>query len=71
MGVAPAAGVHSAGDRRRYGGRGHLERPGRGRGTLIRHAGDDQLQTGAVGALVIAVVEPSRFTGLVSGAGRP
>jgi len=41
------------------------------RGTLIRHAGRDEPETGAVDALVIAVVEPSRFTRLVPSAGRP
>jgi hypothetical protein len=41
------------------------------RGTLIRHAGRDEPETGTVDALVIAVVEPAGFTGLVPSAGRP
>jgi hypothetical protein len=69
MDRAPAAGIRGAGDRRRYGERGHLARRRRARGTLIRHAPWNQLETRAIGALVIAVVEPSQFTGLMASAG--
>jgi hypothetical protein len=71
IGRAPAAAVHGAGDRRRYGGRDHLGRERGAGGTLIRHAGGQELEASAVGALVIAVVQPSQLTGLVAGAGGP
>jgi len=69
--LPPVADTRGAGDRRRFGGRGHLARGQRGGGTLIRHARGDELEAGAVGALVIAVIEPSQLTRLVAGAGRP
>jgi hypothetical protein len=71
MGRAPAAGLHGAGDRRRYGGRGHLARDRGAGGTLIRHAGGQEFEASAVGALVIAVVQASQFTGLVASARGP
>lgn len=37
-------------------------------GTLIHHAGRHELEPGAVGALLIAMVEAPQFAGLVAGA---
>jgi hypothetical protein len=71
MEPAPAAGLRDAGDRRRYGGRGHLERERWTRGTLIRHARRNELEASTVGALMIAMVEPPQFTGLMARARSP
>src|SRR5206468_12426075 len=71
MDRAPAAGLRGAGDRRRYGGRGHLAGRRLTRGTLIRHAPRNELEASTVGALVVAVVEAAQLTGLVAGTRRP
>jgi hypothetical protein len=71
MDLPPAAERRRAGDRlRALDGRGHPGRIDPGLGTLIRHARGNELQAGAVGALMIAVIEPSQFTRLVAGSGR-
>ena len=71
MGLLTATERGRAADRRhRLNGRRHRARRCRWRGTLIRHArGSDELEPGAVGALVITVVEPPEITALVASSG--
>jgi hypothetical protein len=72
MEFSPATERRRTGDQRHLlGWRRHRARRPVGRGTLIRHARRDELEPGAVGALVIAMVEPAQLTGLVAGPGRP
>ena len=71
MGLLTATERGRAVDRRhRLNGRRHRARRCRWRGTLIRHArGNDELEPGAVGALVTTVVEPPEITALVASSG--